>query len=82
MSDVTRKPALILDVTLVTSVTPQITNSDLEEIHTWLFSIGEPEEDHHLVIDKYWNDPQALEYFLKHARGEFKHSYTVTDERR
>jgi hypothetical protein len=54
--------------------------SDLEKIRTWLSKIGEPEEDHLLVIDKCRNDPQALEYFLKYARGEFEANYTLTDK--
>jgi hypothetical protein len=45
--------------------------SDLEKIRTWLFKIGEPEEDHFLVLDRCKNDLVALAYFLRHARGEF-----------
>ncbi|MDV6345405.1 hypothetical protein [Nitrosomonas sp. Is37] len=56
--------------------------SDIEKIRTWLYRIGEPESDHCLVIDKCKSDPHALEYFLRHAHGEFEQSYTVTDERR
>jgi hypothetical protein len=48
-------------------------NSDLivniEKIRIWLSKIGEPAEDHHLVLDKCRNDPEALAYFLKHANG-------------
>ncbi len=43
----------------------------IEMIRAWLHKIGEPEEDHHLILDKCRNDPEAMEYFLKHARGEF-----------
>jgi len=47
-------------------------NSDLllniEKIRIWLSQIGEPVEDHYLVLDKCRNDPEALEYFLKHAK--------------
>lgn len=46
--------------------------SDIEKIQGWLYQIGEPEEEHHIVLDKCKNDPEVLEYFLKHARGEFK----------
>lgn len=49
-------------------------NFESELIRAWLFKIGEPEQDHCLVIDKCSNDPEALEYFLKHARGEFDHA--------
>jgi hypothetical protein len=51
-------------------------NSDLllniEKIRIWLSQIGEPVEDHYLVLDKCRNDPEALEYFLKHANGKHK----------
>ncbi|SFL78740.1 hypothetical protein SAMN05421863_100484 [Nitrosomonas communis] len=42
--------------------------NDLKIIRVWLFQIGEPEEDHHLVIDKCKTDPEALSYFLHYAR--------------
>ncbi|WP_394807500.1 hypothetical protein [Nitrosomonas sp.] len=41
-------------------------------IQSWLYQIGEPEEDHDLVLDNCRNDPDAMEYFLRHARGEYK----------
>ncbi len=44
----------------------------LEKIQEWLFSIEEPEEFHHLVLDKCRNDPEAMAYFMKHVNGEFK----------
>ncbi|UJO99891.1 MAG: hypothetical protein LZF64_12005, partial [Nitrosomonas sp.] len=44
-------------------------NQKIEMIKAWLFKIGEPEEDHFLVLDKCRNDPEAMEYFLNHARG-------------
>ncbi|MCW5599419.1 MAG: hypothetical protein KIT59_09970 [Nitrosomonas sp.] len=44
------------------SVTSDI--DDLETIRAWLYRIGEPEEDHHLVIDKCKSDPEAMAYFL------------------
>ncbi|MXS83653.1 hypothetical protein [Nitrosomonas oligotropha] len=40
-------------------------------IQSWLFKIGEPEEDHGIVLNKCRNDPDAMEYFLNHARGEY-----------
>lgn len=36
-------------------------------IRSWLFQIGEPKEDHYLVIDKSKRDPDAMAYFLKLA---------------
>jgi hypothetical protein len=41
-------------------------------IQSWLFKIREPEEDHFLVLDKCRNDPEAMNYFLKHASGKFE----------
>ncbi len=38
-----------------------------EIVRAWLFQIGEPEEDHHLVMAKCRNDPEAFTYFLKWA---------------
>lgn len=46
--------------------------SDIEVIRQWLFSIGEPESAHFLVLNKCKNDQDALIYFLRHARGEFE----------
>lgn len=40
---------------------------DIEKVRAWLFSIGEPEEDHYIVLDKCRRDPEALTYFVKHA---------------
>lgn len=57
----------------------RLIDSQLEIIRQWLYRIGEPESGHHLVIDKCRNDPQALQYFLRHARGEFEAGYTLTD---
>ena len=39
-------------------------------IRSWLFQIGEPSEDHGIVLNKCRSNPEALQYFLKHARGE------------
>lgn len=44
----------------------------IEMIKAWLFRIGESEEDHFLILDKCRNDPEALQYFLKHSRSEFE----------
>ncbi|MDV6344160.1 hypothetical protein [Nitrosomonas sp. Is37] len=50
--------------------------NDLKTIRAWLFHIGEPEEDHHLVIDKCKTDPEALAYFLRHVKGSL-HKITL-----
>lgn len=42
----------------------------IEMIRAWLFKIGEPEEDHDIVLNKCRNDPDAMTYFFKHANGE------------
>lgn len=52
-------------------------NSDIqllqiEMIQAWICRIGESVEEHFVVIDKCKADPEALAYFLKHARGEFE----------
>lgn len=47
--------------------------ADIEKVRAWLFKIGEPKEDHCIVLDKCKNDPEAMAYFLKHAKGEAKH---------
>lgn len=44
---------------------------EIKLIRGWLFKICEPVEDHFIVLDKCKADPEAMEYFLKHARGEF-----------
>lgn len=46
-------------------------------IQNWLHQIYEPKEDHDLVLNKCKNDPEAMNYFLKHASGGFT---TVNDE--
>ena len=43
----------------------------IEMIRGWLFKIGEPPEDHDLVLSKCRNDPEVLEYFMRHA-GELE----------
>ncbi|SDY64098.1 hypothetical protein SAMN05421755_103535 [Nitrosomonas sp. Nm33] len=62
------------------SSSPQ--ESDIEKIRHWLIKIGEPEEDHHLVLNKCRNDSLVLEYCLKHTRSEFESGYAVTNEQR
>lgn len=42
----------------------------IEMIRAWLHKIREPEEDHHLVLDKCRLNAEAMQYFLKNARGE------------
>lgn len=41
--------------------------SDIEKIRTWLNRIGEPEEDHDIVLDKCRRNPEALTYYLEQA---------------
>ena len=64
------------DVTPVTPVTPKktlseknlvITTEQINKIRTWLNHIGEPENDHHIVINRCRSDPEALAYYLKQA---------------
>lgn len=43
-------------------------NQKIEIVRAWLCLINEPVEDHDLVLNKCRNDPEALEYFLKHAK--------------
>jgi len=43
---------------------------ELELIRGWLTRIGEPEVDRFLVLDKCKADPEGMEYFLKHAKGD------------
>ena len=38
---------------------------DIKKIRSWLYRIGEPEEDHYLVLNKCRNDPEALAYYLE-----------------
>ena len=45
----------------------KLSKEDEKTIRAWLRHIGEPEEDHHLVLDKCKSNPEALAYFLKHA---------------
>jgi hypothetical protein len=40
------------------------TNTGFEKVRAWLFQIGEPEEDHYLVLDKCKNDPSLIAYYL------------------
>lgn len=40
------------------------TDSGFEKVRAWLFQIGEPEEDHYLVLDKCKNDPSLIAYYL------------------
>lgn len=72
----TDKPVLVPSVATVASVavakpTNEKINRDIEKIRSWLFHIGEPVEDHYLVLDKCRNDLDAMDYFLKHGRGDF-----------
>lgn len=44
----------------------------IDAIRGWLHRIGEPGEDHDIVLNKCRSNPEALQYFLKRARGEFE----------
>ena len=63
--------ANVASVAVANSTNEKIIQIEIEMIRAWLHKIGEPEMDHHLVLSKCRNDPEALEYFLKHARGEY-----------
>ncbi|MCP5273489.1 MAG: hypothetical protein H6936_01285 [Burkholderiales bacterium] len=45
------------------------TSIQIQIIKAWLFRIGEPEEDHCIVLNKCKNDPEAMAYFLEQAQG-------------
>jgi len=57
------------------------TEINLKMIRAWLFKIGEPEEDHFIVLDKCKNDPEAMEYFLEHARGGLNVNSPLSESR-
>ncbi|PTQ64126.1 hypothetical protein C8R26_1681 [Nitrosomonas oligotropha] len=68
------KPPKGASVSFVSSVSEENKkNSDIqllqiEMVRAWLCRINELVEDHNLVLNKCRNDPEALEYFLKHAK--------------
>lgn len=69
----TDKPVLVPSVATVASVavakpTNEKINRDIERIESWLFHIGEPEEDHCLMLNKCKNDPEALAYYLERIK--------------
>lgn len=72
------KESGLSSVSFVSSVSEENKkNSDtqslqIEMIRAWLHRIGEPETDHYLVINKCKSDHDAMNYFLKHAHGEFE----------
>jgi hypothetical protein len=72
------KPPKDASVSFVSSISEEnkkisdIQSLQIEQIRKWLAKIGEIETDHYLVIDKCKRDPDAITYFLKHARGEFE----------
>ena len=75
------KPPKDTYVSFVSSVSEEnkkisdIQSLQIEIVRALLHRIGEHEEDHFLVIDKCRSDPEVLEYFLKHARGEYEIIY-------
>ena len=70
ITEVSKVPKAPFD-TFDTSIQAEIEKNILV-IQLWLFQIGEPEEDHYLVLDKCKNDPEVLQYFLRHARGQYE----------
>lgn len=73
ITEVPKVPKAPFD-TFDTSTQAQIKKNILL-IQSWLFQLKEPEDDHYLVIDKCKRDSGAMEYFLEHARGEYKSVY-------
>lgn len=68
-NEVSKEPVRVYDTSeAVIQAEIQI---NLSLIKKWLFIIGEPEEDHYIVLDKCRNNTEAMVYFLKHVRGEF-----------
>lgn len=63
--------AKVASVAVANYTDGKITQVEIELIRAWLHKIGEPEEDHFIVLDKCKADPEALQYFLRHARGQF-----------
>lgn len=63
---------------VVTEINNEVTRSitdnspSIEAVRAWLYKIEEPEEYHHIVLDKCKADAEAMAYFLKHANGEFE----------
>lgn len=51
----------------VASPTSEKNNRDIQKIRTWLYSIGEPEEDHYLILNKCKRDPEVLAFYLDRA---------------
>lgn len=52
--------------------TDSLQSLQIEATRAWLHRIGEPEEDHGIVLNKCRSDLEAMEYFLKHAQGGFE----------
>ena len=65
------KPPKDTSVSFVSTV-QAVNEKNILLIQSWLFQIDEPKENHYLVLDKCRNDSEAMEYFLKHARGEYE----------
>lgn len=60
--------AKVASVAVANCKDEKIKQIEIEMIRAWLFKIGEPKTDHDLVLNKCRNDPEALEYFLNHAK--------------
>ncbi len=65
---------------LTANKTAIVEHLQIEMIRAWLYKIGEPEEDHYLVLGKCRNDPESIQYFLKHARGEYKRDHAYDEQ--
>lgn len=74
---VTESPTVANVASVAVAKDPNETNKniiELEKITKWLFRIGEPEEDHYLVLNKCKNDPEAFAYFMNCVRQEEENS--------
>ena len=63
--------AKVASVAVANPTDGKIAQVEIDLIRAWLFQIGEPEEDHFLVLDKCKADPEAMQYFFKHAQLAF-----------
>lgn len=62
-NEVSKEPVRVFD-TSDAAIQADI-QKNLSLIKEWLFSIGEPEEDHYIVLDKCRNNAEAMVYFLR-----------------
>ena len=50
-----------------------IRDLQLEKIEAWLHKIGEPPEDHHLVLNKCRGNSNARASYMRHVNGESRY---------